>query len=54
MPPTLTDDYTVTVSGATVSSFPFAATVPQGTDEISFTVEAVNDTDIEENGTLAF
>ena len=45
-------DYTV--SGATVDPSPFTVTVLENTDEISFTIMAVNDTDIEENGTLTF
>ena len=46
------DDYTV--AGAMVSPSPFLVTVPQDTDEISFTIRAVNDTDFEQNGTLTF
>ena len=49
---TLTDDYTV--EGATVATPPFAVTVPQGQSMVSFTVEAVNDIDLEEDGTLTF
>ena len=51
---TLTDDYTVT--GATVTAPPssFTVTVLENTDEISFTIMAVNDNDVEEDGTLSF
>ena len=49
---TLTDDYTV--SGATVDPSPFTVTVPATMDEISFTIMAVNDTDVEGDGTLSF